>query len=245
MVQEDPLIPNKLVLILFLLGVSTLFCGLTPAFARELSPPETITLRVTGKKDCRAKETYPYKIQQIDFKEYVKGVLPNEWLATWPEESLKAGAVAVKMFAWSHSVNKGYVWDCNWDQVYYPKNRTEETDKAVDDTWDWMLWDSGPVRTYYDDYLAACNSRDKKCMSQWETLKDAEEGMTWEEIVLKYYDGEITCPNCVSTEVVEKPQIKPHRLNNVDITLRVKKPVYNLPTYTFRHYLVYQFEFHR
>ena len=31
-------------------------------------------------------------IEKIGFYDYCKNVLPNEWVASWPEEALKAGA---------------------------------------------------------------------------------------------------------------------------------------------------------
>ena len=36
------------------------------------------------------------KVKDVEFYDYCKGVLPNEWYSTWNEESLKAGAQAVK-----------------------------------------------------------------------------------------------------------------------------------------------------
>src|SRR5512139_1230396 len=36
------------------------------------------------------------RVDSVPFKTYVKNVLPNEWIASWPKESLRAGAVAVK-----------------------------------------------------------------------------------------------------------------------------------------------------
>jgi len=40
----------------------------------------------------------------IDFYYYVKNVLPKEWYYTssWPDKSLQAGAMAVKMYGWYH-----------------------------------------------------------------------------------------------------------------------------------------------
>jgi len=128
----------------------------------------------------------------MDFKEYVKGVLPAEWGNNWNQESLKAGAIAVKMYGWSMYETYGYVWDCNWDQVYRPEWRTESTDKAVDDTWDWvLLHDKKIVRTYYDDRYATCLGREQEenCMGQWDSYDDAKEGMNWKDIITKYYDG--------------------------------------------------------
>ena len=155
--------------------------------------PETIPVVMTGEAKCKdilPQETYP--IVHIDFKEYVKGVLPNEWGPKWNEESLKAGAVAVKMFAISMVERRGYVWDCNWSQVYRPSRRTEATDKAVDDTWDYILLKDDKVfTTYYDDYLATCYMRGAltDCMGQWNSLADAEAGMNFKDILYKYYKG--------------------------------------------------------
>ena len=73
--------------------------------------PQTVTVRVTGQHQCTPDMTYHTEV--MDFKEYVKGVLPAEWGRDWDEDSLRAGAVAVKMFAWRHMLGKGYVWDCN------------------------------------------------------------------------------------------------------------------------------------
>jgi hypothetical protein len=42
-------------------------------------------------------------VQRLDFLDYLKHVLPVEWNKEAPPESLKAGALAVKMYAW-HSV---------------------------------------------------------------------------------------------------------------------------------------------
>lgn len=154
--------------------------------------PETIPVAITGQRDCTTNPpTGPFPVVHMNFKEYVKGVLPAEWGATWNEESLKAGAIAVKMFAISMVERRGYVYDCNWSQVYYPKWRTEATDKAVDDTWNYILLrDDKVFTTYYDNYLRVCILRGAygECMGQWNSKRDAEEGMNFEEILYKYYN---------------------------------------------------------
>ena len=152
--------------------------------------PQTITVRVTDDPVCHTGQTYHTEV--IDFQEYVKDVLPNEWVGNWHPEALRAGAVAVKQFAMYEYNVHGFVWGCNWDQVYRTGRRTEATDKAVDDTWNTMLVDNGViVKPYYDDYPAACYSRGHECMSQWESLRLAEEGWTFDEILLKSYTGEL------------------------------------------------------
>ena len=154
-----------------------------------LAMPDTIQVRVTPDTRCYDEQTYT--TIAVDFKEYVKDVLPNEWGNRWHPESLKAGAVAAKQFAlYEYSIN-GYVWSCNWDQVYRTGWRTDATDKAVDDTWNTWVFDVG--KTYYDDYPSACHSRGQfeNCMSQWESKELAENGVKHEEILQRYYEGSV------------------------------------------------------
>ena len=130
-------------------------------------------------------------MEYIDLKEYVKGVLPNEWYPTWNEEALKAGAVAVRNYALS-KVQSGVLWDCHWSQVYDPSKRTEATDKAVDAVWDYVIMDGqNIVRTYYNADMAGCSMQGDNCMGQFESQADALEGMTFDEILLKYYSGKL------------------------------------------------------
>ena len=167
--------------------------------------PQSVDVRITGLGVCV--ESMVYTTETIPLKEYVKGVLPNEWLATWNDEALRAGALAVKNYGVSIYNSQGYIWDCNFNQVYDPDKRTPETDKAVDDTWNWWLvnpqyiiaYADKPainhnellVRTYYDDYKAACYSRGHECMSQYQSQTDAVNGQSWQTIVMKYYTGEL------------------------------------------------------
>ena len=66
--------------------------------AEDIALPETIRVRVTGYPICDTGRAYTVEV--IDFKEYVKHVLPNEWVPSWPWESLRSGAMAAKMYAW-------------------------------------------------------------------------------------------------------------------------------------------------
>ncbi|WP_217920141.1 peptidase inhibitor family I36 protein [Actinomadura sp. BRA 177] len=69
------------------------------------------------------------RVDRVSFKTYVKNVLPNEWITSWPSESLKAGAMAVKSYGWYwalHSTRKTSdgrcfdVYDTTSSQVYKP-----------------------------------------------------------------------------------------------------------------------------
>jgi peptidoglycan hydrolase-like amidase len=55
-----------------------------------------------GEPDPRGRILY---VMDLAFETYIRNVLPNEWLPSWEEDSLQAGAMAVKMFAWYHSIN--------------------------------------------------------------------------------------------------------------------------------------------
>lgn len=161
--------------------------------------PETIDVRITGEQMCY--DGIRYHVETIDFKEYVKGVMVNEWGHNWDEESLKVGAVAIKMYAWSYieAGGKYYdadVYDCHWDQVYNPDLRYESTDKAVDDTWDQVLIhkNSGDlIRTYYNAWYGGCQERklEGQCIGQWNSKFRADNGMSYEDILYAYYDNSI------------------------------------------------------
>ncbi len=160
-------------------------------------------MRVTGLGVCQPEMTY--HTETIELKEYVRGVLPSEWLPSWDDEALKAGALAVKNFAVSRHNAKGYLWDCTFDAVHDPRKRTEQTDQAVDDTWDWWLVNETflsynghyadsmgnqlLVRTYFNADSIGCATQGDNCMSQYGSQKYALEGFEWKEILLKYYEG--------------------------------------------------------
>jgi hypothetical protein len=79
-------------------------------------------------------------VDTVDFKLYTKRVLPHEWIGSWPSESLKAGAMAAKTYAW-YWVDQGDRHPPNADvcdsvhcQVYKEETYSA-TNNAVDDTW--------------------------------------------------------------------------------------------------------------
>ena len=158
--------------------------------------PRTIRVRVTGYPYCDT--TRPYTIQIIDFVEYAKHVLPNEWVNSWPGESLRAGAMAVKMYAWSIIAAGGKwpdadVYDSTCDQVYNPNVAYASTNAAVDFTWNWRLTrDLELVRTFYRAYLSQCPSGlGGNCMGQYESRDMAFDRYTWDEILQYFYTGTV------------------------------------------------------
>jgi hypothetical protein len=76
-------------------------------------------------------------IQTMDVEEYIRGVIPNEVPATWPEEALKAQAVAARTYALaskSKHAAQGYdLCSTTCCQVYSSK-RDARTDAAAEAT---------------------------------------------------------------------------------------------------------------
>ena len=60
-------------------------------YTSQTVPPSTIKVFVPSANP---------QIQTIAFPTYVENVLPNEWIASWDGDALKAGAVTVKSYAW-------------------------------------------------------------------------------------------------------------------------------------------------
>lgn len=101
--------------------------------------PSVVRVAIRGFNNPVAPIQY---VQTVGFQEYCKDVLPNEWMADWNAESLRAGAIAVKMFAWYHTLHpskaEGFTFDVdnttNFQQFKYLSGQYV-TDKAVNDTW--------------------------------------------------------------------------------------------------------------
>jgi hypothetical protein len=174
--------------------------GAGPAATADAPLPATIRVRVTGYPHCDI--TRPYTVEVIDFKEYAKHVLPNEWVNTWPWESLRAGAMAVKMYAWSYIAVGGKwpdadVYDSTCDQVYNPAVSYASTNQSVDYIWNWRLTRGADLlRTFYRAYYSQCRAADLEgsCMGQFESRDMAYDLHTWDEILLHFYDNGALSP---------------------------------------------------
>ncbi|MFC5835875.1 SpoIID/LytB domain-containing protein [Nonomuraea insulae] len=140
------------------------------------------------------------RVERIEFKTYVKNVLPNEWVSSWPSESLKAGAMAVKNFGWYwalHSNRKTAsgqcfdVYDHTSSQVYKPGSAKAVTSAAVDATWGTRLTRSGKIfRAQYCSTTTACgNWVTGDWMSQNGSRDKARAGWSYSRILKYYYTG--------------------------------------------------------
>ena len=97
------------------------------AWTSETVPPPTI--RVFR----HASDT----IDTVSFKPYIKNVLSREWIGSWTAQSLQAGALIVRNYAWYQVLHwrggvnpSGACFDIRddtWDQVYDPSQPTWST----------------------------------------------------------------------------------------------------------------------
>lgn len=158
-------------------------------------PPTTIrVLRTAGPASG--------SVQVVPFHDYVTVVMAAEWGSDNPPEALKAGAVAVKEYAWYYAM----VWrgrsaadgscydvvDSTMDQVYAPETHAPAASitEAVDATWGISLLESGSLfLTHYDagaDVACGANA-DGLHLYQVSAMRCAEGGMTAGAILDTYY----------------------------------------------------------
>ena len=176
-------------------------------WSSETTPPPTIrVLRTSG------------VVQTVDFKTYVKVVMPAEWPPGWPIESMRAGAVAIKQYAWYYTMHyRGLtgtggcadVYDNNNDQVYAPESQTPAAShiQAVESTWPETLTRSGAIlfTGYRPGTDVACGAdADGNRLYQKSARQCALGGKTGEEILHIYYDpivitGAPTVPGAPTT----------------------------------------------
>ncbi|MGC6415667.1 MAG: SpoIID/LytB domain-containing protein [Bradymonadia bacterium] len=97
-------------------------------------PPETIRIYRRGPEN----NSCTGRVDVIPLEEYVKGVVPHEWIPSWHEESLRAGGIVARSYAWGW-INAGGKYDCadlddtTRSQVYR-EERVQRVSQAIDTT---------------------------------------------------------------------------------------------------------------
>lgn len=156
----------------------------------------------------RVYRTATSAVEVVSFKDYVKHVLPNEWIPTWGQASLRAGAMAVKEYAWfwvSRGGKQGAlgadVKDNTEDQVYDPNVSYASSDAAVEATWQYAMTRYGAL--FQAQYCAGAYNADPTgdCpwagayMTQWGASYYADQGKSWGWILQFYYPDVVVSPN--------------------------------------------------
>jgi len=163
-------------------------------WASDSAPPPTIrVLRTAGPASGT--------VQVVPFRDYVGVVMAAEWGPSSPAEALKAGAVAVKEYAWYHAI----VWrggsasgscydvvDSSADQIYSPETRTPSASQssAVDATWGISVRKSGQlfVTHYQGGANVACGANANGWnLYQVSAMNCARAGMAADAILQTYY----------------------------------------------------------
>ncbi len=166
-------------------------------YTSQTTPPATIKVYVPADRP---------KIQTVSFQTYVEDVLPNEWIPSWDGDALKAGAVAVKSYAWYWVTHFGGYLDGNrktcFDvtddtnfQVYRENSANSRTTAAVLASWAVAARVNGQVlqasyRAYLNSSNEACGANaDGTTLSQWGTqnCNEASTGNKYNVILAKYY----------------------------------------------------------
>ncbi len=140
-----------------------------------------------------------HRVQTVPFEQYCEDVLPNEWMPSWHPESLRAGAMAIKMFAWYHHLHPvsidGFTFDVDNTvnfQTYRSWSRQTETNQAVESLRGYSyVKPNGEIieLNYRAGYREDPNwqYRNAQKMAQWGSQYWAERGRTYIQILQFYY----------------------------------------------------------
>ncbi|QSO46873.1 SpoIID/LytB domain-containing protein [Alicyclobacillus mengziensis] len=163
------------------------------------SYPKTIRVAIRANNNPVSPILY---VQTLGFEEYCQDVLPNEWGPSWNLESLKAGAIAIKMFAWYYTLHptteSGFTYDVdnttNFQEFKYLSGRVK-TDLATQETWNMVYVPANGAITQLN-YRAGAPFRENRSylgtymMSQWGSeYWGSKAKLPFESILRMYYPG--------------------------------------------------------
>ena len=190
---------------------SVLFLGL-PGLAGTVKPVQAATssqcTNWTSKdqppKDISVFRVNEGKVQRVDFKLYVARVVSREW-GVKNDELRKAGAVAVKQYAWYHVLHwrggkyngECYdVKDTTSDQLYAAKpasNIGSRVWNSVEATWSWRLYRENrlPMTGYRRGADVRCAKDAGYRLYAQSARKCAQNGWSAERILEKYYTANL------------------------------------------------------
>ncbi|MEE2787481.1 MAG: SpoIID/LytB domain-containing protein [Myxococcota bacterium] len=101
---------------------------------QRIEPPDSIRIYRRGAEN----DSCLGRVDVIPLEEYVKGVVPHEWIASWTDESLRAGAIAARSYAWGHILGGGKYTCADLDDTtrsqVYKDDRNEKVSRLVDST---------------------------------------------------------------------------------------------------------------
>ncbi|MFO0629685.1 MAG: thrombospondin type 3 repeat-containing protein [Polyangiales bacterium] len=148
------------------------------------------------------------RVDRIPFEDYIKGVLPHEWIPSWHRESLRAGALAIRTYSWRWIQAGGKYTCADLDDTtasqVYRSGRMAVTNAAVDATraqgvvrggrlvsGEYSAENSDPTADGVSEPL--CRGRARfghgRGMCQWGSSRWASAGRDHEWIARHYWPG--------------------------------------------------------
>ena len=155
--------------------------------------PETVTVHL-GRPDDPARNV------TVPFPDYIKNVASSEIYPTWPESALRANILAQISFALNRIYteyyrSRGYDFDITnsttIDQSFvYGRDIFENISQIVDEIFNDYIRRAGSVEPLFALY---CDGIEVQCggLSQWGSVRLAENGLTPYEILTYYYNNDI------------------------------------------------------
>jgi hypothetical protein len=207
-------------------------CGSNSSgWTSQTQAPPSIRVYLTGVHGS----TNAGQVITYDFTFYQDHTLPNEWIPSWPESALEAGAVAVRDYAWyfvvhgSKGTSYGNPNPCSFDvddstdyQNFDPFAPTySSTNDAVNTTSDYLYTNNSkiPETEYNSGYQGeACgNETVSGSMSQWGTQACASDGDSWKEILSIYYGYTLTRQGGQATGLPGSPALYDPASGNLEV----------------------------
>ncbi|EJY55235.1 hypothetical protein URH17368_1975 [Alicyclobacillus hesperidum URH17-3-68] len=152
----------------------------------------------SGEPDPRGRIIY---VQAVPFVTYCEDVLPNEWFPSWRPEALKAGAMAVKMFAWYHHLHPvtidGFTFDVDntTNFQHFQDLSSQPTTNAAFAAIQNVAYTRPNGEIIELNYSAGYQNdpnwqyRNAQKMAQWGTEYWAERGQNYVQILQFYYQN--------------------------------------------------------
>jgi hypothetical protein len=154
------------------------------------------------------------EVQTMDIEDYVRGVVPKEMCSWWPQQALRAQAVAARTYAlyFKHYPRHGNADVCDTTHCQaYGDTRYASTDEAVEKTRGVVATYLGKIRPTF--YSAACGGKTSADWGEWLKATDcpcgmavnghrqgmcqngarvlADRGLAWGDIIKYYYNMEL------------------------------------------------------
>ena len=156
--------------------------------------PKTITVHLGAPDEAAPNVTVP-------FQDYIKNVASSEIYPTWPEQALRANilaqiSVALNRVYTQFYRSSGYDFDITsspaYDQTFvYQRDIFGNISELVDEAFDSYIKKGDNIEPLFAEF---CDGVEVSCngLEQWGSVRLAEDGKSYLEILKQYYGDDIT-----------------------------------------------------